>query len=92
MPVAEAMAAGVPVACSDIEPLREIASDAALLFTPGDEHGIAQALHRITSDESLRARLTEAARRRATRFTWEEAASRTLAVLEEAASAGRARR
>jgi Glycosyl transferases group 1 len=29
--VTEAMAAGVPVACSDIEPLRSIARDAALL-------------------------------------------------------------
>jgi glycosyltransferase involved in cell wall biosynthesis len=92
MPVAEAMAAGVPVACSDIEPLREIAGDAALLFTPGDERGIALALSRITRDESLRARLVAAARRRATRFTWAEAACRTVAVLEEAASAGRARR
>ena len=31
MPVTEAMATGVPVACSDIEPLRSIARDAALL-------------------------------------------------------------
>lgn len=92
MPVAEAMAAGIPVACSDIEPLREVAGDAALFFPPGDQRGIAQALDQITSDESLRARLSIAARRRATRFTWPEAASRTLAVLEEAASGSRARR
>ena len=31
MPVTEAMAAGVPVAFSDIEPLRSFARDAALL-------------------------------------------------------------
>ena len=37
MPVLEAMAAGIPVACSDIPPLREVAGDAALFFDPLDE-------------------------------------------------------
>ena len=91
MPVAEAMAAGVPVACSDIEPLREVAGDAALLFTPAHEQAIAQALDRITGDEGLRTRLTAAGRRRAARFTWEEAACRTRAVLEEVVSAAHPR-
>jgi glycosyltransferase involved in cell wall biosynthesis len=36
MPVLEAMARGVPVACSDATSLPEVAGDAALLFDPAD--------------------------------------------------------
>src|SRR5216684_7684575 len=47
MPVLEAMAAGVPVACSAIPPLREVAADAALYFDPLDEDALAEGLARI---------------------------------------------
>jgi glycosyltransferase involved in cell wall biosynthesis len=91
MPVAEAMAAGVPLACSDIEPLRDIAGDSAIYFAPGDEPGIARALQVLVSDPALCSRLVAKARERAARFTWEAAAAATRSVLEEAASAGRRR-
>jgi glycosyltransferase involved in cell wall biosynthesis len=81
MPVLEAMAAGLPVACSDIPPLREVAGDAALFFDPLDEDAICNALERIASDETLRRRLAQAGRERARPFTWERAAEQTLRVL-----------
>ncbi len=92
MPVAEAMAAGVPVACSDIEPLRTVAGGAALLFPTGDEHAICDALIRIVRDEELRTRLVSEGIRQSERFTWQAAACRTRAVLEAAAKAGPAGR
>lgn len=85
MPVSEALAAGLPVTCSDIEPLRSLAGDGALLFTPGDQRSISEALGRIVDDEALRARLVAAGRRRAAGFTWPAAADATRRVLEEAA-------
>lgn len=91
MPVAEAMAAGVPVACSDIEPLRDLAGDAALYFVPGDEIAIAGCIERLYGDSGLRACLAEKGRERARRLTWEAAAVATRCVLEEAAPAGRRR-
>ncbi len=42
LPVLEAMARGVPVACSNASSLPEVAGDAALLFDPRDEGAIAQ--------------------------------------------------
>jgi glycosyltransferase involved in cell wall biosynthesis len=81
MPVLEAMAAGVPLACSAIPPLREVASDTALYFDPFDENAIASALARIISDEPLRAKLSLEGRERARTFTWERAARQTLDVL-----------
>lgn len=81
MPVLEAMAGGIPVACSDIPPLREVAGDAVLYFDPLDEAALAQALDRISSDEKLRAALAAAGPQRARPFTWERTAQMTLAVL-----------
>jgi glycosyltransferase involved in cell wall biosynthesis len=81
MPVLEAMAAGIPVACSDIPPLREVAGDAALFFDPLDEDAISIALDRIVTDAPLRAKLSQAGPKRAGLFTWERAARETLAAL-----------
>jgi glycosyltransferase involved in cell wall biosynthesis len=78
MPVAEALAAGVPVACSDIAPLREVAGDAALFFKPGEPD-----LERICFDDELRERLSQAGHERAKRFSWRAAAEATLKVLTE---------
>jgi glycosyltransferase involved in cell wall biosynthesis len=81
MPVLEALAAGIPSACSDIPPLRAVAGDAALFFDPVDEDAIAAALERIVSDNELRIGLAEAGPRQARQFTWEHAAEQTLQVL-----------
>jgi glycosyltransferase involved in cell wall biosynthesis len=78
MPVLEAMAAGIPVACSDIPPLREVGGDAVLYFDPLDESAIAEALERIVTDEPLRKRLAEAGPDRARPFTWERAAEQVI--------------
>ena len=85
MPVLEALAAGVPVACSSIEPVRSVAGDAALLFDPTSDETVLDALVRIVSDGELRARLSAAGPRRAALFSWRKAAEETLAALREAA-------
>jgi glycosyltransferase involved in cell wall biosynthesis len=46
LPVLEAMARGVPVACADASSLPEVVGDAALLFDPHDESAIAKAISR----------------------------------------------
>jgi glycosyltransferase involved in cell wall biosynthesis len=82
MPVLEAMAAGVPFACADIPPLREVAGDCAIYFDPLDDGAMRQALLRL-SNESLP---TEAASRRAAEFTWEKTAQATLDYLNKSSS------
>jgi len=79
LPVLEAMARGVPVACSDAASLPEVAGDAALLFDPHDERAIAAAIETLLSqDESARARMVEAGIARAAQFTWQRTACGTL--------------
>ena len=85
LPVLEAMAAGIPVACSDIPPLREAAGDAVLYFDPYSADSIAATVRQLLSDAALRARLVDEARQNAARLTWREAADMTLAVLRRAA-------
>lgn len=79
LPVLEAMARGVPVACSNASSLPEVAGDAALLFDPNRPPQIAQALARLLCDPELRQRLEARGRERAGRFTWEQTARGTLA-------------
>jgi len=78
LPVLEAMARGVPVACSDASSLPEVAGEAALLFDPYDEDAIAQALARLIDDAELRRRLAALGRERVREFTWERTARLTL--------------
>ena len=86
MPVLEALAAGIPTACSSIEPVRSVADEAALLFDPQDDDALHDALVQLASDEPLRARLAEAGPLRAAQFSWRKSAEATLAVLSEAAT------
>jgi glycosyltransferase involved in cell wall biosynthesis len=79
MPVLEAMARGVPTACSNASSLPEVAGDAALLFDPGDEAQVAGALERLLADEPLRAQLRARGLERVKLFTWERTARLTLA-------------
>jgi len=81
LPVLEAMAAGVPVACSDRSSLPEVAGDAALLFDPADPGAIAAAIERLLSDPGD---LPEKGRAQAARFTWRRTAELTLASYERA--------
>jgi glycosyltransferase involved in cell wall biosynthesis len=86
LPVLEAMARGLPVACSDRSSLPEIAGDAALLFDPEDVGAIAAAIQRLLTEPDLRARLAERGRAQAARFTWKACAQATVASYERALS------
>jgi glycosyltransferase involved in cell wall biosynthesis len=93
LPVLEAMARGVPVACSNASSLPEVAGDAALLFDPRDESAIAGAITRLLGDRQLAARLRERGRERVREFTWERTARATIDSYRRALEApGRRRR
>jgi glycosyltransferase involved in cell wall biosynthesis len=86
LPLLEAMACGTPVVTSDRSSLPEVAGQAAVFVDPDDPEAITAGIDRVLSDARLRTRLREAGGERAARFTWEETARKTAAVLREAAS------
>jgi glycosyltransferase involved in cell wall biosynthesis len=80
LPVLEALAAGVPLACSDIEPLRSIVGDVAVRFDPHSDEDMLRALESVLRGEAD----VRAGVRRARQFTWERCAEVTLSAIEEA--------
>ncbi|HEX6489368.1 MAG TPA: glycosyltransferase family 1 protein [Candidatus Dormibacteraeota bacterium] len=86
IPALEAMASGLPVACSDIPVLHETCGDAAMYFSPRDPAGIAAAVNQLLSDDGLRAELVRAGKARAAVFSWRRTAELTLAAYQRAAS------
>ena len=79
-PVIEAMALGCPVITSNCSSLPEVAGDAALLVDPGDHAAIAAAIGTLVESPAERQRLIDKGKLRATEFTVERQAQRTLDV------------
>jgi glycosyltransferase involved in cell wall biosynthesis len=84
LPVIEAMAQGVPIACSNTGALPEVAGDAAVLFDPLSVEAMTDAMHRVLSDQTLSRRLTDAGKARAGSFSWRRSAEQTLQVYRQA--------
>jgi glycosyltransferase involved in cell wall biosynthesis len=80
IPVLEAMACGTPVVCADNSSLPEVAGDAALLVEATDTEALADAMHRLSIDASLREGLISRGYEQARKFTWEKSAGRLLHV------------
>lgn len=77
IPILEAQRFGVPVLCSDIPVLREVAGDGALTFDPQRPQDMADAFQRLWLDDDLQRRLSQRARANAARFSWDKAAAET---------------
>ena len=87
LPVLEAMARGLPVACSRGSAPGEVAGDAGLLFDPTSVEEISAATVALLTDAPLRERLAAAGRARAATYTWERCADETLASYRRALAA-----
>ncbi len=77
----EAMAAGLPIACSSREPMPQFIGEAAVYFDPEDAGSIAAALREIFSSAALRARIAAGAYERAGAWSWERCARETFDFL-----------
>ncbi len=79
LPALEAMQCGTPVLYGQAGALPALVGDAGLPADPLKIDEMAAAMQLIASDEKLRERLSEAARKRAALFDWDEAGRQTLA-------------
>ena len=82
LPVLEAMACGTPVVCSNTSSLPEVAGDAALLVPPTDVRGLAEAMARVLTDETLRGAMRAKGLARAGEFSWVRTAGETLRIYQ----------
>lgn len=83
LPVVEAAACGCPVICSDRSSLPEVLDEPSATFDPTDPSAMALAISRALSDEQHRGVLADAAERAAERWTWPNAARRTMDALAQ---------
>ena len=88
LPILEAMACGVPVACSNVSSMPEVAGDAALLFEPASIEEIASCIGELTTNEDIRNRCIQRGLDRSSEFSWTKTAELTMAELRRAAASG----
>ena len=81
------MARGVPTVTSNAPALAEVAAGAALLVEPDDVAGLADALARMLTDETLATDLRSRGLARAAGYTWAATAHATLEVYRLVAGA-----
>jgi glycosyltransferase involved in cell wall biosynthesis len=79
----EALACGTPIICSRLRPLTDVCGDAAVYFNGEDPDSIADKLHEVLRDTSLRKELSERGLARAARFSWRNGAEKMYQVFEE---------
>lgn len=68
--VAEAMACGTPVICSNVSSLPEVAGDAAVLVRPDNPEEISSQIFKLLSDAGYRTRLKGKGVKRSLGFSW----------------------
>ncbi len=84
MPPLEAMACGVPVLTAHAASLPEVVGDSALICDPYSPSRMADCLEQLYRDSRLRRELREAGLKRASMFSWENAAATLYDVYKEA--------
>jgi glycosyltransferase involved in cell wall biosynthesis len=87
----EAMAAGLPIACSRCGPMPEVLKNGGIYFDRLRPAEIAQSLRRIVVDHALRQRLATRAHELAREFSWSRCAEDTFAFLADVLQSHRAR-
>ena len=81
LPPLEAMGCGTPVIASDIPPLRETVSGAALLVPTDDTEAWVAAVRNLTASSALRQEMVQSGYRKVRAFSWHEAGRHLAEVL-----------
>lgn len=80
LPILEAMWSGLPVICSSVSSMPEVAEDAALYFSPEDTNQLAQHIQAIASDQQLAKILKDKGREQAKKFSTENYANQIIKI------------
>ena len=79
--IVEGMAAGVPVLCSNVTSMPEVAGNAAILIDPHNIQDISQGIERGLTDETLRAELIRKGYENIKRFSWDKSAEKFHSII-----------
>ena len=84
LPIVEAMQSGVPVICSNITSMPEVAGDATILVDPFDVEKIATAMETLHADANLRNQLIQKGHLQKQLFSWDKTARLLWKTIEAA--------
>ncbi len=82
-PIVEAFASGTPVVATRVGSVEEVSGNAAVLVSPGDVEELGEAIKRLLEEDTLRDSLRLAGLQRASGFSWDVIAARTMDVYRE---------
>jgi glycosyltransferase involved in cell wall biosynthesis len=78
----EAMAIGLPIACSDRGPMPEVLRDGGVYFDPEDAESIARAIEALIRDPGLRMSVAKRAKGLSGQYSWARCAAETWSFLK----------
>ncbi|HEX6100124.1 MAG TPA: glycosyltransferase family 1 protein [Thermoanaerobaculia bacterium] len=81
----EAMASGLPIAASQTRPMPDLLGDGAVYFDAENVTSIADTLRALAADPARRDAIARGAYEAAARYSWDECADRTFALLAQVA-------
>ena len=79
----EAMAVGLPIACSSRSSMRETLTDAGEYFDPEDIESICKAIRHLVDDPLKRTQVAARAKQLAAKYTWSQCADQTWRFVAE---------
>ena len=79
----EAMAAGMPIACSERGPMPEVLQDGGLFFNPEDSESIAASIEKLLNDDDLRIQLGKRAEKLSRDYSWKKCSDQTWEFLKK---------
>jgi len=79
----EAMAAGLPICCSDKEPIKHILGAAGQYFDPDNVQNIKTVIRKTIISKILRKKMSAASVKMAAKYNWERSADMTFQVLHK---------
>jgi glycosyltransferase involved in cell wall biosynthesis len=82
LPPLEAMSCGVPVITSNLTSIPEIVGDAAILINPYDTDELYTSMYKCLSDSNLRYELKTRGLKKASEFSWNKTALKTIEAYE----------
>jgi glycosyltransferase involved in cell wall biosynthesis len=85
IPILEAFASQLPVLCSHLPVLEEVAGEGAFYFDPTDEDEITRAMQTFLTNQGLRDRLKQHGQPRLKLFSWEVSAEKIISLAHEVA-------
>jgi len=79
----EAMAVGLPIACSNRGPMPEVLADGGVYFDPEDTDSISDAVEQIIKNRVLRERIAKRAKTISDQYSWSRCADETWTFIKE---------